>query len=374
MTLAGSTVLSGGPRERRLAARRHRGGGRHGQRRHAEHDRIRLFRHRPQSALRHAAQPERTGPARSPGGSSSGCGVAVAARLLPCAIGTDTGGSIRIPASFNGVIGYKSSTGRYSMRGVFPLSRTSTRSGRWRTASPTACWPTGAARRGRHAGPPRRSRRARRADQCRLHEAQTAVADNFERALQRLPRQGPRSPASPVAVRRDPFAERRARSPDCRRGAIRASGDHRQRAGGDHGRARGEAHPGGQEHDRRRFAVDPARAAALIAENGALLGPFSPSRPRRIALEIAPLEADQETFFSANLKTLRNTMLGNVLDLCGVAVPERQGCRRHADRLPAFGGARPATGCSAPRSRPNASSARRQPADGGAWRASVYRG
>ncbi len=47
----------------------------------------------------------------------------VAAGLLPAAIGTDTGGSIRIPASFNGVVGYKSSTGRYPMAGVFPLSR-----------------------------------------------------------------------------------------------------------------------------------------------------------------------------------------------------------------------------------------------------------
>ena len=61
---------------------------------------------------------------RSPGGSSSASGVVVAKGLLPVAIGTDTGGSIRIPASFNGVVGYKTSTGHYDMRGVFPLSRT----------------------------------------------------------------------------------------------------------------------------------------------------------------------------------------------------------------------------------------------------------
>jgi aspartyl-tRNA(Asn)/glutamyl-tRNA(Gln) amidotransferase subunit A len=62
--------------------------------------------------------------ARSPGGSSSGSAVAVATGLAPVAIGTDTSGSIRVPASFNGVTGYKSSTGRYPMAGVFPLSRT----------------------------------------------------------------------------------------------------------------------------------------------------------------------------------------------------------------------------------------------------------
>jgi aspartyl-tRNA(Asn)/glutamyl-tRNA(Gln) amidotransferase subunit A len=62
--------------------------------------------------------------ARSPGGSSAGSAVAVAAGLAPVAIGTDTSGSVRVPASFNGVTGYKSSTGRYPMEGVFPLSRT----------------------------------------------------------------------------------------------------------------------------------------------------------------------------------------------------------------------------------------------------------
>ena len=39
------------------------------------------------------------------------------------AIGTDTGGSIRIPAAFNGIVGYKATRGRYSMRGVFPLAK-----------------------------------------------------------------------------------------------------------------------------------------------------------------------------------------------------------------------------------------------------------
>lgn len=59
---------------------------------------------------------------RLPGGSSSGSAVAVAAGLVPVAIGTDTGGSIRIPAAFNGIVGYKATRGRYSMKGVFPLA------------------------------------------------------------------------------------------------------------------------------------------------------------------------------------------------------------------------------------------------------------
>ncbi|KPH82475.1 amidase [Bosea vaviloviae] len=60
--------------------------------------------------------------ARTPGGSSNGSGVAVAARLAPWAIGTDTGGSVRLPASFCGLTGLKATIGRISVHGVLPLS------------------------------------------------------------------------------------------------------------------------------------------------------------------------------------------------------------------------------------------------------------
>ena len=61
---------------------------------------------------------------RVPGGSSSGSGVAVAAGLAMAAIGTDTGGSVRIPASFCGIVGLKTTAGRVSNYGVLPLSET----------------------------------------------------------------------------------------------------------------------------------------------------------------------------------------------------------------------------------------------------------
>lgn len=63
-----------------------------------------------------------TDPSRVAGGSSGGSAVAVAAGAATFAVGTDTGGSIRVPAALNGVVGLKPTYGRVSRHGVVPLS------------------------------------------------------------------------------------------------------------------------------------------------------------------------------------------------------------------------------------------------------------
>ena len=63
-------------------------------------------------------------PSRIPGASSGGVGVAVAARMAPGGIGSDTGGSVRIPAALCGIVGFRPTTGRWSQAGIVPISHT----------------------------------------------------------------------------------------------------------------------------------------------------------------------------------------------------------------------------------------------------------
>ncbi len=63
-------------------------------------------------------------PSMIPGGSSGGTAVAVSAHMAAGGLGTDTGGSVRIPSALCGIVGFRPSSGRYSQNGIVPISRT----------------------------------------------------------------------------------------------------------------------------------------------------------------------------------------------------------------------------------------------------------
>jgi len=70
-----------------------------------------------------ATPPNRHGDGRAPGGSSSGAAASVALGLAAAAVGSDTGGSVRVPAAWNDLVGLKTSVGALPLAGVVPLAR-----------------------------------------------------------------------------------------------------------------------------------------------------------------------------------------------------------------------------------------------------------
>ena len=280
--------------------------------------------------------PNGTGAARSPGGSSSASGVVVANDIVPIAFGTDTGGSIRIPAAFNGVVGYKSSTGHYPMAGVFPLSPTLD------TLGPLAhcvedCVLADTVLRGLQS-PEVHAALVHSLDfvipdAVMFDGLAPAVADNFDATVTRLEQAGARvrrialpelaetldlitHRAVLVAVEALDFHWDRLHGPDVNRIDARVVR-----------RIMNAAKTSAVDYaillrERKRLI---AAVNARIG-NALLICPTTPS----VAMPIAPLEADQEVFFHHNGLTLRNTSLGNFLDWCGLSIPN--GC--DADLMP----------------------------------------
>jgi aspartyl-tRNA(Asn)/glutamyl-tRNA(Gln) amidotransferase subunit A len=263
---------------------------------------------------------------RIAGGSSSGAAVAVAGGLSPCAIGSDTGGSIRAPASFCGVVGFKTSEGRIDKRGVFPLSRTLD------TIGPMArtvedCALIDMALRGQSTT----SMRPRDLggvefvvpDKTGMDDAEPAVAANLETAMKRLAGAGAKVTSRPIPqiaamralsaqygsfVAIEAYAEHRAifDSADAKRMDRRVV----KRA------------LGGRVPERDALNLQRGREeliAALTDElNGAVL--VLPSTPMT-APPIDALERDDELFRVTNLRAIHYTFLGNLFRMCGLALP-----------------------------------------------------
>ncbi|MBO6720010.1 MAG: hypothetical protein JJ913_18825 [Rhizobiaceae bacterium] len=264
---------------------------------------------------------------RSPGGSSSGSGAAVAAHLAPCAVGSDTGGSVRIPASFNGVVGLKTSEGRIEKVGMVPLSRTLDTVGPL-ARSVSDCVMLDMILRGAVAAEPVRvpvnGRRFVAATNIVLDEAETAVIDNYEAALERMEKAGAEVERRPI-VALDIVSDMTAQYGSLT--AAEAYAEYHKLVDGSQCQMidRRVVHrivQGRAMSARDILSIQSIRAAAierLDEELGdaLLLMPTTPTT----APEVEPLEADDDYFHKVNLKTLRNTMLGNMLRLCGLALP-----------------------------------------------------
>lgn len=266
--------------------------------------------------------------ARIPGGSSSGAGVAVAAGLVPVAIGTDTGGSIRIPAAFNGVVGYKATRGRYPMAGVFPLAESLDSLGPLVRTVRDAVW-VDAAMRGLTAPAVTRTPLAGRS----LIVPQTIVFDGiepgvaaaFESTIDRLAAAGARirRQAFPVftelfelIARRGPLvtAEAFVLHEERLAGPAAAMMDPRVVARTRLGEKIRLADYLAILAARRRMIDEIARA---VGTDEILVSPTLPF----VAPPTAPLLADTDLFFATNGRALRNTQIGNFLDWCGVSIP-----------------------------------------------------
>lgn len=285
---------------------------------------------------RNPASPD--GQHRIPGGSSSGSGVAVAAGLLPVSIGSDTGGSVRIPAAFNGVVGFKATRGRYSMDGVFPLSRSLDSLGPICRTVQDAVW-VDAAMRGVVATtvlqrPASADLSFVIPDTILFDNAEPEVLTAFEAAVERLAQAG-------VRIRHEQFPEFSAIFDLMAKNGPLVTAEafvlHRERI---LGADAAQMDPRvvkrtlvGEGISLAGYIDTLAARERMIAAFEARLEPgcllLSPTLPH-VAGSVQPLIDDDDLFFKMNAKTLRNTLIGNFLDWCGVSIP----CGTGADGMP----------------------------------------
>jgi aspartyl-tRNA(Asn)/glutamyl-tRNA(Gln) amidotransferase subunit A len=263
--------------------------------------------------------------ARVPGGSSSGAAVSVALGLAEVGIGTDTGGSIRIPAALCGLVGFKSTQARIPCTGVMALSRTLDTVGSI-TRSVRACLavdavlsqqplPTDAANlRGLRFAVPQT---------LMMDDVDNTVAQAFSRTLRRISEAGAQVVEIPFAALGDiaalsmpggfspieSYAEHHAR---LERGAHQI--DHRVVARMMLGKGISAQDYLGL-HNRRRAWI--AAAQQTLQGFDAMLCPTVPM----VAPLTEPLLKDDEAFFKVNRLLLRNPSAINYMDGCAWSLP-----------------------------------------------------
>jgi aspartyl-tRNA(Asn)/glutamyl-tRNA(Gln) amidotransferase subunit A len=263
--------------------------------------------------------------ARVPGGSSSGAAVSVALGLAEVGIGTDTGGSIRIPAALCGLVGYKSTQARIPCTGVMELSRTLDTVGSI-TRSVRACLAVDAVL----------SQQALLADAIELcglrfavpqtlmmDDVDATVAQAFARTLRRIREAGAQVVEIPFTALGDiavlsmpggfsPIESYAAHHARLERGAHQI--DHRVVARMMLGKGI-SAQDYLELHNRRHTWI--ASAQQTLQGFDAMLCPTVPM----VAPLIEPLLKDDEAFFKVNRLLLRNPSAINYMDGCAWSLP-----------------------------------------------------
>ena len=260
-----------------------------------------------------------------PGGSSSGAAVSVLDGMAHGALGTDTGGSCRIPAAFNGIVGYKPTQRRVPLDGAVPLSFSLDSIGPLaRSVSCCAILDAVLANEPVVALRPRPVKGMRLAvpTTIALDDLDKAVAEAFERALKTLADHG-------AIIDRIEMAEFHDIGPMNAKGGFAASESyawHRYliTTKGDVYDPRvsvrimrGEAQSAADYIDllnERRSLI--ARVNAHIAPYDALVLPTTANTPPKIA-DLA----DDKAFTTQNLRALRNCTLINMIDGCAISLP-----------------------------------------------------
>jgi aspartyl-tRNA(Asn)/glutamyl-tRNA(Gln) amidotransferase subunit A len=268
---------------------------------------------------------------RVPGGSSSGGAVSVADGIVAATLGTDTGGSCRIPAAFCGIVGLKTTTHRVPRTGVVPLSTTLDSIGPLAGSVDCCAILDGVLTGGEPAaqpGLPARGLRVGAVQNFVLGGLDPEVAETYEKALARLAAAG----VSVEKVTVPAFD----RLPEINRfgGFVGAE------AWGFHctyvEKAADRYDPwimSRFEAGKRQTAADyialPRIRAGVLAEVEAIAGRFDALVWPTVAVippAIAPLEADADLQTQVNLKVLRNTAVANFLDRPAISLPcHRQG-------------------------------------------------
>jgi aspartyl-tRNA(Asn)/glutamyl-tRNA(Gln) amidotransferase subunit A len=265
-----------------------------------------------------------------PGGSSSGAAVSIADGMAYGALGTDTGGSCRIPAAYNGIVGFKPTQRRVPLDGGVPLSFTLDSFGPLaRTVACCAVLDAVLADEPVRPLQPRSVKGMRLAvpTTVALDELEDEVARTFERALEVLSRHGalieriavPEFLDVGVMNAKGGFAA--SESYAWHRYLLTSKGDvYDPRVSSRI--LRGEGLSAADYIDllgARRSLI--ARAAARLAPYDALVMPTTAITPPRIA-DLA----DDKAFSKANLLSLRNCTLINMIDGCAISLPaQREG-------------------------------------------------